>query len=82
MKGSYTAVTCSTLNLEIAVFTEMCSPRVLDQPVVFSTLSSITHNCDFMVKVVLAVRVICLFTAPVVVIDTVAIVSKISCLKV
>ena len=40
----------TTLQLDVSTFSPTSSPTVLDKPVVHSTLSTITNNCDSMIS--------------------------------
>ena len=57
MLVSNTTVTSSSLDLHVSTHSPVGSPRVLDQPVVFASLISITNNSDLMVKSPDTVRV-------------------------
>merc|ERR1719312_1786181 len=64
------------LDLEVAILSKPCCPRVFDKPVVNPSLVSISHNCHLVVEVVLALRVGGLVTTSAIVVDSTIVVAQ------
>merc|ERR1719376_320010 len=57
VKGANSTVSSPSLDLEVAILSKPCCPRVLDKPVVDPSLVAVPNNCHLMVKIVLALGV-------------------------
>jgi len=67
----------SSLQLEVSVLSPGCSPRVLDEPVVLASLSTVSNNQDSVVQVVHTAGVSGSVAAQMIIKDTTSIMSPV-----